>query len=323
MNSMKRFSRFVALFLLALLTASSASSNNLVNNTSQQPVFSIVGIPIGGNISNFVSKLQSEGFRNVPEKSRPGCKVFSGQFMGEKNIPISVYFDRTKNQVYRVTAVIFQHRTLSSPGCPLYNKITSQADIKYGDYYVPSRSKDGNTHAYKTYTDGKTTFIAAVNEGDAGYTIELVYFNIPNLKEKFKNDFYIPELTTTNRLLASLRAKGVNIKKVANHYERECLGETAEIWISDDGLGRINDVKMEFLPKPGNWHWDDSPSWREFNEFAIKQFIELYGTEGERKEYYYIIHKNNLTIKFNLSSGLSRIHVEYIKESPQRAGGDI
>jgi hypothetical protein len=318
---MKRFSKFVAFFFVALLTVGSAYCNNVVNNTSQQPVFSIVGIPIGGNISNFVSSLQSKGFKFFPKYSKPGCKAFSGQIMGEKDIPIDVYFDSNTKQVYRVTAVIFQPRTFRLPKSPLYDKITKQADDKYGEYYVPSRSKD----YYKTYTDGKHTFIAALTEEDKGYYIELVYFNIPNLKKKFKNDFYIPELTTTNKLLASLKAKGYNLEKISQkHFKRECLGETADIYISDDGLGRISDFTLEFYPTSGYYfHWDDSPSWREFNEFAIKQFIELYGTEGERKENDYIITKNNLVIKFHLSSGLQKIEVEYIKESPQRPGGDI
>ena len=314
----------LSVFCALTLYATDREGHNVVNNTSQQLVFSIVGIPIGGNISNFVSRLQSEGFRNVPKKSRPGCKVLSGQFMGEKDIPISVYFDSNTNQVYKVTAVIFQNRTLSSPGCPLYNKITSQADNKYGDYYVPSRSKDGVTHAYKAYTDGKSTFIAAVNAEDAGYYIELAYFNIPNLKKKFRNDFYIPELTTTNKLLASFRTKGVNVKRISEkHYEKECMGSTADIDISDDGLGRLLDVEISFYPTTPNWHWDDSPSWREFNEFAIQQFIELYGTEGIRNGNYYTITKNNLKIEFHLSSGKQKIEVKYIKESSQRPGGDI
>ncbi len=277
--------------------------------------FALLGIPIGGTVSSFNTRLMQEGCERITtykDDMLYGMYRFKGKVL-DRDGYIYVYYDEASKLVYKVKASIYR-RDYSA-----WTEYVNLSDEKYGLAYDENRSNVSKApYLNKVYTNSKHSLNIDIDyNANSTCYINFNYTNKENYLKKIKTDLQMPSLDQNiNSFLASYKKKGKTMKKGAGYfYNINILGRKAYLDIDCDGNGQIDNIKLSCYCST-----DQGESRAEDYYAEIKNGLDIIYNNGNKSqgEIYY---KDNMKIIYYVHDG--SLYVKYIKVKPKRAGGDI
>lgn len=224
---------------IAILPLAGSNQNTpKINEQAANIDFSLLGIPIKGNVTAYNARLKQEGCVYKGQYANFNAYEFEGKVL-EQKASINVYYDECTKLVYKVKARIFSN---SKEDWKYAEKI---ADMKYKVAVDNSRSNPSGYSPYKTYTNGKYTLVLDLDHNPNGTCyVNFTYINEENLLKKFQSDLKLPSLNLNkNGFLAAYRNRGKVLKHdYDNTYDLDLNGLKAKIEIDCDGNGKIDRV---------------------------------------------------------------------------------
>ena len=129
---MLKFKRILFATLLCMATCLTANAQDETNHLEFK------GIPIDGNMSSFLSKMNEKGFKTVTIQEEG--TILSGQFAGE-NVDIIVYASPKSKTVYMVT-VVFPEKTSWYSLKSNFKNLENSLQGKYGHPTIQRKEFD-------------------------------------------------------------------------------------------------------------------------------------------------------------------------------------
>jgi hypothetical protein len=135
------------------------------------------GVPIDGTLSEYVSKMEQEGFTNAGTEN--GTAVLSGEFAGYKDCTVGVSTLKQKDLVYKI-AVVFPEKETWSTLSANYFDLKEMLAEKYGNpsevvekFDSSSPPRDDNTRMFKVKFDNCKYFaVWKTDKGEIRLSIE-------------------------------------------------------------------------------------------------------------------------------------------------------
>lgn len=115
-------------FIFSLYIAFMVFTTTSAQDTSEHLTFK--GVPIDGNLSEYVSKMKQAGFTHIG--TQDGTAILQGDFAGFKDCTVGVSTLKTVNVVSTIGVVFPSHDDWSSLERD-YNQLKSMLTQKYGD----------------------------------------------------------------------------------------------------------------------------------------------------------------------------------------------
>ncbi len=284
---------------------------------SEQINFALLGIPIGGTVSSFNTRLKKEGCEYLRKDKELSIHEFKGIVMG-KNAYIYVYYDEVTNLVYKVKARI--HNNYLS----LWYDVVKTANEKYKAALDQDRSSAMDGYSpINVYSNSKNTLIIDADENpNSTYYINLTYLNNDNVLRKLKSDLSIPSINLTGKkFIAAYKNRGKRLKYSANIYYStiDLFGLKCDFNVESDGNDQIEKVVF----KPSYYHANISDL-KDYVDIIRNGLDQIYSNADKRNDGLYRLGNMKISI-YTVDHAYSPDSpvIEFIKEIPKRAGGDI